>query len=361
MKILWINHRDPHHPEAGGAEVRLYEIAHRLVKMGHQVTVLAEKPRNLPREETLEGIKIKRLGNKATIHILAPLYVRKNGHKYDIIIDDIAHAAPWYSPLVAKTPVIAQVHHVHQDIADIELQKPLAWIIKRAEKTIAKVYKHIITVSLSTKQELVEKLGIEPDRITIVPNGIDTTKYKPGKKDPRPTILWVGRIKRYKNLDHLLQAYKTVKQEILDAQLIIIGSGDQEQAMKQLAKKLELRDVHFLGRVPEDEKIKWMQKAWVIVSTSTKEGWGMTVTEAAACRTPAVAYNVSGLKDSIKNMETGILVKPQVEALVNIIILLLSDNSLRNKLADNAYKYAQKLDWNRLAIMFLKTLENSRY
>ncbi|BAA80177.1 glycosyl transferase, group 1 [Aeropyrum pernix K1] len=359
MRILWINHRDPKHPQAGGAEVRLYEIARRLVKMGHEVMVLCEKVSRLPGEEVLEGIRIKRSGGRASIHLLAPLYVRKHGHEYDVIVDDIAHAVPWYSPLVTKTPVVAQIHHVHQDVVYIELPKPLAWIVSRAEKTIAKIYRRFIAVSQSTKKELAKRLGIDPDRIAVVPNGVDLEKYRPGSKDPRPTILWAGRIKMYKNLDHLLKAYRIVKQEIPDAQLIIIGTGDQEQKMRELAKKLEPRDVHFLGKMSEQEKIMWMQRAWIIVSTSMIEGWGITITEAAACKIPAIAYNVPGLRDSVKHMETGILVEPgNIEQLAKAIAWLLTDNSLRNKLSENAYNYAQSFSWDNTAITFLNILED---
>ena len=358
MRIMWINHRDPKHPQAGGAEVRLYEIGRRLVKMGHEVTVLCEKVDGLPGKEVLEGIEIRRIGGKASIHLLAPLYVKKHGHEYDVIIDDIAHAVPWYSPLVTRKPVIAHIHHVHQDVVYIELSKPLAWIVSRAEKTIAKVYQHFIAVSQSTKEELVKRFSIDPDRIAVVPNGVDLEKYRIGSKDPRPTILWVGRIKKYKNLDHLLIAYKMVKQEVPDAQLAIIGTGDQEQKMKELAKKLELKDVHFLGKVSEEEKIRWMQRAWTIVSTSTVEGWGMTITEAAACGTPAVAYNVPGLKDSVRHMETGILVKlGNIKQLAKIIVWLLADDDLRNRLAKNAYRQAQQFCWDRVAESFTTVIK----
>jgi len=341
MRILWINHRDPKHPQAGGAEVRLYEIGRRLVRMGHEVTVLCEKIDGLPGKEVLKGIEIRRIGGKASIHLLAPLYVKKHGHEYDVIIDDIAHAVPWYSPLVTRKPVVAQIHHVHQDVVYIELSKPLAWIVSRAEKTVAKVYKHFIAVSQSTKEELVKRFGVDPDRIAVVPNGVDLEKYKPGPKDPKPTILWVGRIKKYKNLDHLLKAYKVVKQEIPDAQLIIIGTGEQEQKMKELARELELRDVYFLGKVSEKEKIRWMQSAWIVVSTSIIEGWGMVITEAAACRTPPITYSVPGLRDSVKDTETGILVEPgNIEKLAKAITHLLTDHGLRNRLAEKAYRHA---------------------
>ena len=362
MRILWINHRDPKHPQAGGAEVRLYEIGRRLVKMGHEVTVLCEKVDGLPGKEVLEGIEIRRIGGKTSIHFLAPLYVKKHGLEYDVIIDDIAHAVPWYSPLATRKPVVAQIHHVHQDVVYVELSKPLAWIVSRAERTIAKVYQHFIAVSQSTKEELVKRLGIDPDRIAVVPNGVDLEKYRPGPKDPRPTILWVGRIKKYKNLDHLIKAYKVVKQEIPDAQLIIIGTGDQEQEMKELARELELRDVYFLSRVSEEKKIRWMQRAWVIVSTSMVEGWGMTITEAAACGTPAVAYNVPGLRDSVKHMETGVLVEPRdIEQLAKVITHLLTDHGLRNRFAEKVCRHAHQYSWSRVTEYFLETIERDTH
>ena len=360
MKILWVNHRDPKHPQAGGAEVRLYEIGRRLVKMGHEDTVLCEKVEGLPGKEVLEGIEIRRIGGKTSIHFLAPLYVKKHGHEYDIIIDDIAHAVPWYSPLATRKPVVAQIHHVHQDVIYVELSKPLAWMVSRAERTIAKVYKHFIAVSQSTKEELVKRFSIDPDRIAVIPNGVDLEKYRPGSKDPKPTILWVGRIKKYKNLDHLLIAYKTVKQEVPDSQLVIIGTGDREQEMRELAKKLELRDVYFLGKASEEEKIRWMQRAWIVVSTSMIEGWGMVITEAAACGTPAITYSVPGLRDSVKNMETGILVEPgNIEKLAKAITWLLADEALRSRLGENAYRYAQQFSWDKVVEGFLKTIEGA--
>ena len=362
MRILWINHRDPKHPMAGGAEVRLYEVARRLVKMGHEVTVISERPAGLPSGEVMDGVEIRRIGGKASIHLLAPLYVKKHGREYDVVVDDIAHAVPWYSPLVTKTPVIAQIHHVHQDVVYVELPAPLAWAISRAERTIAKIYKRFIAVSQSTKNTLVDKLGVDPNRIAVVPNGVDLEKYRPGQKDPRPTVLWVGRIKKYKNLDHLLRAYRTVKQKVPDAQLIIIGSGDQERKMRDLAKTLGLKDVHFLGKIPEEEKIRWMQRAWILASTSMVEGWGMTVTEAAACGTPAVAYDVPGLRDSVRHMETGILVEPgDIEQLAEAIEMLLADSGLRNKLSENAYRYVQGFSWDKTALKFLEVIENAAH
>lgn len=358
MRILWINHRDPKHPQAGGAEVRMYEIARRLVKMGHEVTVVSEKVDGVPTEDEIEGIRVRRMGGRATIHILAPLYVKRRGRQYDVIIDDVAHAVPWYSPLVTKTPVVAQIHHIHQDILRMELPKPLALIVGKAEETI-KIYRQFIAVSPSTKRELVERFGIDPSRVAVVPNGVDHEKYKPGPKDPNPTVLWVGRLKRYKNPHHALLAFKAVKLEVPDAQLVIIGAGEEEPEMRRLAKRLELADVHFLGRVPEEEKVKWMQKAWVLVLTSAKEGWGLAVTEAAACKTPAVAYDVPGLRDAVKHMKTGLLVEPEnIQKLARAVTLVLTDDNLRNALAEGAYRYAQNLDWNYATERFLGVIKH---
>jgi len=357
LRILWINHRDPKHPQAGGAEVRMYEIARRLVKMGHEVTVLSEKANGLPTEDDIEGIMVRRMGNRTTIHILAPLYVKKHGRQYDIIIDDVAHAVPWYSPLVTTTPVIAQIHHIHQDILHIELPKPLALIVSKAEETI-RIYKQFIAVSPSTKRELVEKFGISPSRVAVVPNGVDHEKYKPGPKDPNPTILWVGRLKRYKNPHHAILAFGVIKRKVPNAQLIIIGTGEEKQKLKKLAERLRLTDVYFLGKVSEEEKIKWMQRAWILISTSMKEGWGLTVTEAAACKTPTVAYNVPGLKDTVRHMETGILVEPRnIKELANAITLLLTDETLRTRMMENAYRYVSTFNWNYSTKKFLSLLQ----
>jgi len=170
----------------------------------------------------------------------------------------------------------------------------------------------------------------------------------------------VGRLKRYKNLDHLLVAYKAVKEEIRDSQLIIIGTGDREPEARKLTEKLSLRDVYFLGKVPEEEKIMWMQRAWIIASTSVREGWGITILEAAACRTPAVAYNVPGLRDSVKHMETGILVEPgDTEQLAKALTWILEDDNTRTRLSENAYKHAQKYSWDRSAEDFLEALKSA--
>lgn len=362
MRILWINHRDPKHPHAGGAEVRFREISKRLVNIGYEVTLLCEKVEGTASEETASGISIKRMGNKASIHLLALKYVARFGSKYDLIIDDIAHAIPWFSPLVTRTPVIAQIHHVHQEVLYIELPKYVACGVARLEKTLPKVYKNFIAVSKSTKEELVNRFNIIGKNIAVIPNGVDSAKYKPGPKDPDPTILWVGRIKRYKNLEDLLFAYKIIRHRIKNSQLIIIGSGDHEPKIRKFSNELELKNVRFLGKVSEKEKIRWMQKAWVIVSTSIIEGWGMTITEAAACGTPAVAYDVPGLRDSVVHLKTGILVESRnLKKLADAIILLLTDENLRARLSENACRHSRGLDWDLIARDFVRVIKKVVY
>mgnify|MGYP000088289087 CR=1 FL=1 len=167
--------------------------------------------------------------------------------------------------------------------------------------------------------------------------------------------------KKYKNLDHLLRAYRIVKQEVSDVQLIVIGTGDQEQRMRELAKRLELKDVYFLGTVSEEEKIKWMKRAWIIVSTSMIEGWGMTIIEAAACKTPAIGYDVPGLRDSIKHMKTGILVPyGDIKALAKAMTMLVEDQKLWSKLAGNTLNWAKQFSWDKSAEEFTKVINSIR-
>ncbi|MEM1510237.1 MAG: glycosyltransferase family 4 protein [Thermofilaceae archaeon] len=362
MRILWINHRDIKHPEAGGAEVRQYEIAKQLVKAGHRVSLLCERVAGMPAREKLDGVEIVRLGNKYLVHLIIPLYVLRHYREFDVIIDDVAHAVPWYSPLVTKTPVIAQIHHVHQAVLDVEFPAFASWPIKQLERSVAKVYRNFITVSRSTKMELIRTFGIHPKRIAVVPNGVDLEKYKPGIKESKPTVLWVGRVKKYKRLDHLLEAFKIVKKKIPESQLVVIGHGENLYDAFKYAKKLELNDVWFLGKVDDKKKIYWMQRAWIIVSTSMVEGWGLVVTEAAACRTPAVAYRVPGVSDSIIDGLTGLLVSPgDIRELAEAIIRLLRDDDYRDYLGENALKRAQNYGWNFISKEFERSVVNFLY
>lgn len=359
MRILWINHRDPKHPEAGGAEVHIREVGRRLAKMGHEVTLIAERFKGSPAREEIDGIDVRRVGNKYTIHLAAPMIVKKLSKDYDIIIDDIAHGVPWWSALATSKPVLGIVHHVHQVVASIELPFPLDIAVKMAEKTIRYAYRKLIAVSEATRNDLENLIGFPKDRVKVIYNGVDHSRYSPGgRRFEEPTILWLGRIKKYKNLDLLLLAFNKVKREVANARLVIAGSGDYERNVRELANKLGLRDVIFTGKIREEEKLELLRRSWVLATTSTIEGWGISILEAAACATPAVGFDAGAVREAIIDGKTGFLVRfGDAEGLAEKIYLILTDDRLRDELSRGALEYSYNFDWDKTASQTLEIME----
>jgi glycosyltransferase involved in cell wall biosynthesis len=359
MRILWINHRDPKHPEAGGSEAHIAEVGKRLVMGGHEITLLCERFNGSKPEEELYGMKIKRFGGKFTLHCYAPYFVKKNSENFDIIIDDIAHAVPFWSPKFTKKQVVAIIHHVHQKVLKRELNPILAYIVAHAEKSIKNIYEHIIAVSQTTKRDLIEQLGLNEQNITVIHYGIDHIKYKPGPKFDEPTVLWIGRMKKYKNLEHIVIAFKLVKQVIKNTRLILVGDGKEKLKIETLIRNKGINDVMFTGWVYGEDKVRLLQGAWCIIYASDTEGWGMGILEAAACKTPAVAYNSGALRESIIDGETGLLAEyGNVQDLAQKIIKILSDENLREKLSENALSFSYNFDWDKTAEQTEKYLES---
>jgi glycosyltransferase involved in cell wall biosynthesis len=357
LKILWFNHRDPLHPGAGGAEVRIHEIGKRLVQSGCKVKLVCEKWNGSKRNDFLDGIEIVRIAGKYGVHLSVPFLLNSfNG--FDVVIDDVAHAVPWFSPLFTNKPVVGQIHHVHQEVLKFELSSSLAGFVALAESTIKYLYKNLIVVSESGKRDLVTRFGVPQERIKIVSNGIDTEFYRPMRKSSEPTLLCVGRIKKYKRVEHVLAAFQCVKKALPECKLFVVGEGDGLEILSELSGRLGLSDVIFTGKISESEKLKLMASSWAVISASFVEGWGMTIIEGAACGTPAVAYDVAGLRDSIVDHVTGFLAKDgDVEALARSVIEVLENKRLRLRLGDNALQYAKGFSWQRSADDFLRVLE----
>lgn len=358
MRILWINHRCPKHPEAGGAEVHIAEVGKRLVERGHEITLLAERFDGSKPEERLYGMKVKRFGGKFTLHAYAPYFVKRRSKDFDVVVDDVAHAVPFWSPKFTRKPVVAIVHHVHQKVVERELPFALRSFVRRAERSVKGTYRNIIAVSQTTKRDLIEQLGVEDPRISVIPHGIDHAKYRPGSKFDEPTIAWVGRMKKYKNLDHLVKAFKLVKGRARDAKLILVGRGEEEARIRSLVNEMKLSDVEFAGWVPEGEKARILQGAWCIVYTSEVEGWGMGVIEANACGTPAIAYNSKALAETIVDGETGLLIEyGDVNGLAEKLTDFIQDGGLRRRLSEGALRYSRNFDWEKTAAQTEEYLE----
>lgn len=373
LKILWYNWRCIKHPLAGGAEVYTHEIARRLVRLGHEVILVTSKPKNLPSTEEIDGYEVIRIGNKYTVYIHArKVYnqLKKEGWKPDVIIDEV-NTIPFLTPKYVHEPIIMLIHQLCKECwryAIHPLVEPIGWWIERKLHNIYIYYvnkdkiKAVITVSDSTKNDLIT-LGYPNDKIYIIYNGLDWTKYQNCHKlakNKEDLVIYVGRITPYKKLEDLILAWNIVEREHPSADLIIAGRPNYTYLKKliELAKELELKRIKFKINISQKEKKSLLAKAKILVYTSIREGWGQTIVEAAACKTPAIGYDVPGLRDSIIHDETGLLIKSgNIEDLANAIITLLINNSFRKKLEKNAYNHALKLDWNKIAEKFSQLLE----
>ena len=366
MRVLWLQWRDIKHPWSGGAEVYMHEICRRLACRGIKVHAVASFFPRLKRFEKLDGYTIERVGTHDDYILHVPRILKRYARHADVIVEDTSKA-PLMIPLLRPKkdkPVVAIVHHLNREIYFQEISLPKAVIAYTLETIMPWLYTHLprtmlVAVSQSTKQELI-KLGANPRKITIIPNAINNTKTSNPElppKDPDPTIIYFSRLKKYKRPHHILLAFKEVLRHVPNAKLIIAGKGTDTLA--KYAKKLGIEHaVKVYGEVDEETKRILLCRAWIHVQTSKKEGFGIVVLEAASCKTPTIAYNVLGLRDSIKHMETGILVPSgHIGALAEAITMLIQNRGFWRKLAENSFNYAKLYNWNKSAEKFVKVLE----
>jgi glycosyltransferase involved in cell wall biosynthesis len=363
MHILLLNWQDIKNPSGGGAEVYLHQIFKRLAEQGHTVTLLCSQFPGAPSEEEIDGIHVVRKGNRNLFNYVVPLeYMRRfQREPYDIIIDDI-NKIPFYTPVFVRKPLLGMVMHLFDTSIFKEASPPAASYVYCAERLALSVYKKIplVAISESTRCELLAH-GCRQENVFLVPCAVNHATYRqlPEVNRTEPIIGYVGRIKKYKSVDHLLHAFTIVLKEMPNVKLVVIGEGDGKPAFQQLSHKLHIdHATTFTGFLPLEEKIRLLNQMQLVVNTSAKEGWGLTVTEANACGAPAVASNVPGLRDAVIDGETGLLYEyGDIEQLAEKILLLLRDENLRARLSSAALKYAQSLTWDNSAKIMLNVIE----
>ncbi|MEO0072824.1 MAG: glycosyltransferase family 4 protein [candidate division WOR-3 bacterium] len=364
MRILIINWRCIKNPLAGGAEIYLQEIFKRLVAQGYAVCQLATKYPGAQDEETIDGIKIIRIGTPNTFNfaVYRELPHILEAENFDLVIDDL-NKIPFYSPWLTKKPVLALMMHLFRGSIFKEVPFPLASYVYLTESLIPLCYKnnYFGTLSESSKQDLI-KMGIRAEKISVIPPGIDLTRYKPDLSlKTEKLILHVGRLKRYKSIEHLLYATKELSKKRDDFQVVIVGTGDDETRLKKLTMNLGIqRLVNFTGYVSEEEKLRYYQKATVLVENSIKEGWGMIVIEANACGTPVIAARSPGLTDAVCEGVSGYLYEyGNICELTEKLELLLDNETLNRQLGSNAITWAQRFSWDNAAQAMEKLIKET--
>jgi glycosyltransferase involved in cell wall biosynthesis len=365
MRILWYNWRDIKNPEAGGAEVFTHEVCKRLAKQDdvESITLFAASFAGAFSEEKIDGIKIVRRGNKYTVYSEAKKFYKQNKNHFDIIVDEI-NTKPFNTPsFVHDKPIVALVHQLAREFWFYETHFPLNVMgYLFLENYWLKKYRHITTmaVSKSTAEDL-EKLKF--NRVIIVPEGINFDSLtKIPEKEVKPTALFVGRLKKAKKPDDALRAFKVIKDELPDAKLWIVGDGYMKEKLRGMIGKLfpDSSDITLFGKQNNAQKLELMSRAHVLLVPGVREGWGLVVTEASAMGTPAVAYDVPGLRDSVIHGSTGTLVHSGDHVAMAIEAVDLLRNHIKRKTySKNGLQHSRNFNWDNTSASIVQVLRDS--
>jgi glycosyltransferase involved in cell wall biosynthesis len=359
MKILWLNWRCWLNPAMGGAEVFTYEVAKRWAACGHEVTLFTSKFPGCKNEETVDGVRIVREGGRFTVYRQAKRFYSKRFRKegLGVIIDEI-NTQPFFAPKFANNgeKIIALIHQLAREFWFYETPFPISYVgYHILENRWLKQYIDVptVTVSESTRRDLLD-LGFK--HISVVPEGLN---FEPLEtlpvKDSKPIVAFSGRLNRAKRPDHAIKAFGLVKEKNPLAELWVFGNGPFRKTLERISGE----GVHFYGNLPSSERRELLQKCWVLIVPGLREGWGLNIIEANALGLPAVAYDVPGLCDSIRNNETGLFAEGgNIKDLAEKTITVLADSLLREKLSVNALNYSKHFSWDKTADEFMKLISH---
>jgi glycosyltransferase involved in cell wall biosynthesis len=364
MRILWYNWRDIKNPEAGGAEVFTHEVCKRLVKEDgvESVTLFAASFEGAFAEEKIDGVRIVRRGSKYSVYSAAKEFYKQNKDHFDIIVDEI-NTKPFNTPsFVRDKPIVALIHQLAREFWFYETRFPINVVgYLFLEKYWLRKYRDIptITVSKSTRDDLL-CLGFK--HVTTVPEGIGFAPLERfPEKEVNPTVLFVGRLKKAKKPDDTLRAFKIIRDELPDARLWVVGDGYMKEKLRTMVSAMfpTSSDITLFGKQSNAQKLELMSRAHVLLVPGVREGWGLVVTEANAMGTPAVAYDVPGLRDSIIDGSTGTLVHAGDHVALAIEAVELLRNHIKRKTySKNGLQHAKYFQWDKTVIEFLWVLRD---
>ena len=373
--VLFLNWRDTRNPHGGGSEVYVERIAGELVRHGHRVTLLCAAHSEGPAEEvTADGVRVLRRGGRHTLYLRAALLylagflgigplARRHGRPNVIV--DVGNGLPFLAPLWAHCPVIALVHHVHREQWPVVLSPQLAKVGWWIESTLApRVYRkcRYVTVSGATRDELAV-LGVDPERVSIIHNGTPEMEPDvPVAKTANPSLIVLGRLVKHKQIEVAMDAVAALTAELPDLTLVVAGQGWWERELRDYAAELGIAErVRFAGFVSDTEKRRLMSEAWVALTPSLKEGWGLTIVEAAAVGTPNIAFRgAGGVEESLVDGRTGLLATDGADYTAKVR-LLLTDHALRTAMGAAARAHAGSFTWPAAGARFATLVEGAAH
>jgi glycosyltransferase involved in cell wall biosynthesis len=353
--IAW---RDLDDVEAGGSEVHAATVARLWSEAGIQVLMRTSWAQGHPNHGRRDGYEVVRKAGRYQVFPRTALAeVRRTyGHPDGLV--EIWNGMPFFSPLWATVPRVVLLHHIHADMWNMVLPPNLAKVGDTVERRIAPlIYRRsrMITLSPSSRDEMIE-LGFRPDRVDVVPPGVDPRFTPGGEKSRAPLVIAVGRLAAVKRFDRLIRAAAKARETSPELELVIAGVGPLRDELQQLIDGLGAHDwITLAGRLTDDELLDLYRRAWVIASSSVREGWNMTLTEAAACGTPAVATRIAGQVDAVADGTSGLLADDETE-LAGHLASVTSDADLRARLSAGALIHAARFTWDATARSILVAL-----
>lgn len=367
-RIHMLAWRDLDDPEAGGSELHAARIAERWAAAGIDVTMRASSAVGHPEYTSRDGYRVIRKAGRYGVFPRTALsgLVGRTGDRDAMV--EIWNGMPFFSPLWTRCPRVVFLHHVHAEMWRMVIHpKALARIGEAVEFRLAPpVYRRsrIVTLSSSSRREIIDLLGLPPANITVVPPGVEA-RFRPAA-DPhharsgRPLVVAVGRLVPVKRFDLLIDALARLKARHPDLEAVIVGEGYERPALEAQRRALGADGwLHLPGHVDEPGLVDLYQRAWVLTSSSAREGWGMTITEAAACGTPAVVSRIAGHLDAVEEGKSGLLADVDhagPDALADALDRVLASPLLLEKLTRGALDRAARLTWDATAWGTLETL-----
>ena len=356
--IAW---RDLEAPDSGGSEEHLTQVTKHWTNAGLSVNIRTAGVQGLPAQVERNGSKVIRKGGRVSVFPGAAFQVLRGGLGPADGVIDVFQGMPFLSPLWARRPRVGLIHHCHMgtwsDLAPIGLAQ-LGYCIERF--AIRHIYRStpLVTLSPSSAEEIVKCMKIKPEQLRVGPVGIDSD-FIPDTTSGEteiPLVVAGGRFMPPKGFDRIPAILSSVKKKIPALQAVIFGDGPEKLRIESQIQKYSAEDwITLPGFISRENQVSLYQKAKLLIAPSRREGWNMTITEAAACGTPAVATKIPGHLDAVMNQQTGYLVENDYE-MAEAIIAGLSDESKRIEMRKNSLEHAQKFRWEHTAAIILNAL-----
>ncbi|MBA2281464.1 MAG: glycosyltransferase family 4 protein, partial [Acidimicrobiia bacterium] len=351
-RVHVLSWRDLADVEAGGSEVHASEIARLWAEAGLEVTLRSSYAQGQPTTVQRDGYRVVRRAGRYMVfpRAVATEMLGRLGPRDGLV--EYWNGMPFLSPLWERRPSVVVLHHVHGEMWRMVLGAETPALAKAGELLEGRIaplaYRRsrIVTLSESSKADIVQQLGLRAANVDVVAPGVDARFSPGGERSASPLVVAVGRLVPVKRYDLLLAACAEARRTIGDLQLVIVGEGYERPALEERVRALDGDSwVRFAGFLRDHEVVDLYRRAWVVASASAREGWGMALTEAAACGTPAVATRIGGHEDAVRPGESGLLTDGTAAALGAGLAQVLSDTALRERLAAGALRRASELTW----------------